>query len=112
LHSQDDEIAVAGKSQTYNEARGADMERELDQRSADGIDVTLLWHDDADAVLVAVENEQTGELLRIGVEPADALDAFRHPFAYARRGGSVDSPGRSGAGVEPTQPRVTRPHRF
>ena len=88
------------------------MERELDQRSADGIDVTLLWDDDADAVLVAVENEQTGELLRIGVEPADALDAFRHPFAYARKGGRVDSPGRSGAGVEPTQPRVTRPHRF
>ena len=57
------------------------MERELDHRSEDGVDVTLLWDDDADAVLVAVENEQTGDFLRIGVEPGDALDAFRHPFA-------------------------------
>ena len=62
------------------------MERELDHRNGDGIDVTLLWDDDADAVLVAVESEHTGDVLRIAVERADALDAFNHPFAYARRG--------------------------
>jgi hypothetical protein len=38
-------------------------------------------------VLVAVENEHTGDVLRIAVERADALDAFHHPFAYAGRGG-------------------------
>jgi hypothetical protein len=62
------------------------MERELDHRKGDGIDVTLLWDDDVDAVLVAVENEHTGDVLRIAVERADALDAFHHPFAFARRG--------------------------
>jgi hypothetical protein len=62
------------------------MERELDHRNGDGIDVTLLWDDDADAVLVAVENEHTGVTLRIAVGRADALDAFHHPFAYARSG--------------------------
>ena len=60
------------------------MERELDHRNGDGVDVTLMWDDDADAVLVAVENEHTGVILRIAVERADALDAFHHPFAYAR----------------------------
>jgi hypothetical protein len=63
------------------------MERELDHRNGDGIDVTLLWDDDADAALVTVENEHTGVVLRIAVECADALDAFHHPFAYARRSG-------------------------
>ena len=66
------------------------MERELDHRNGDGIDVTLLWDDDADDVLVAVENEHTGDVLRIAVERADALDAFHHPFAYARRSGKRD----------------------
>jgi hypothetical protein len=60
------------------------MERELDHRSGDGIDVTLLWDADADVVLVAVENEHTGECFRIAVDGADALEAFRHPYAYER----------------------------
>ncbi len=62
------------------------MERELDHRNGDGIDITLLWDEDADTVLVAVENEHTGDFLRIAVEHADALDAFHHPFAYAHSG--------------------------
>ena len=83
------------------------MERELDHRKGDGIDVTLLWDDDVDAVLVAVENEHTGDVLRIAVERADALDAFHHPFAYSRRGSrkrDLAAPCRlaAGEGFEPS----------
>lgn len=68
------------------------MERELDHRNGDGIDVTLLWDADADVVLVSVENEHTGERFRIAVDGADALDAFRHPYACGRgRGGAQES---------------------
>ena len=61
------------------------MERELDSRHDDGIEITLLWSPHTDRVYVAVENERTGERFRFPVDPAHALDAFRHPFAYDRR---------------------------
>jgi len=57
--------------------------RELDHRNGDGIDVTLLWDPHTDRVSVAVIDERTGEFLTFGVHGADALAAFRHPFAYA-----------------------------
>ena len=81
------------------------MERELDHRNGDGIDVTLLWDDDVDAVLVAVESEHTGDVLRIAVERADALDAFHHPFAYARRGVNRSGGAPRGRRLPVGQPR-------
>jgi hypothetical protein len=59
--------------------------RELDYRSGDGIAVTLLWEPEKDRVVVAVEDERTNDRFRIRVDAADALDAFRHPYAYDRR---------------------------
>ncbi len=63
--------------------------RELDHRRGDGFDVTLLWSARSGKVYVAVEDARTSETFRIAVEPAHALDAFHHPYAY---GGT---PGRS-----------------
>ena len=60
--------------------------RELAHRDGDGYDVTLLWHPDTDGVSVAVIEERTGEVLMYGVEAADALAAFHHPYAYAPSG--------------------------
>jgi hypothetical protein len=57
--------------------------RELDHRNGDGIDVTLLWDPHTDRVSVAVIDERTGEVLTFGVDGADALAAFQHPYAYA-----------------------------
>ncbi len=68
--------------ETIGDSRGA---RELDRRSADGIDVTLLWEASTDGVVVTVVDERTGERFAIQVDPAHALDAFRHPYAYDRR---------------------------
>jgi hypothetical protein len=57
--------------------------RELDARSSDGVDVRLWWHPCTDRVAVGVADERNGDHFVLGIEPVDALDAFRHPFAYA-----------------------------
>lgn len=57
--------------------------RELDHRGGDGIDVTLLWNAEDDKTYVFVDDDRSGQSLRIAVDRADALDAFRHPYAYA-----------------------------
>jgi hypothetical protein len=56
--------------------------RELDRRQSDGIDVRLLWDSRTDTIIVAVEDEKTEESFEVEVDAADALDAFRHPYAY------------------------------
>ncbi len=67
--------------------------RELDHRSGDGFDVTLLWSARTGRVFVAVEDLQTNGGFHIVVDPADALDAFHHPYAYSRRAGHSVGPG-------------------
>jgi hypothetical protein len=56
--------------------------RELDRRENDGIQVSLLWSAVTGEVWVSVLDEQTGQRFSIDVDPAHALDAFHHPFAY------------------------------
>lgn len=59
---------------------------ELDQRSNDGIDVSLLWNSLTNRVSVAVEDQRTGEFFELEVvDHEDALIAFYHPYAYASR---------------------------
>jgi hypothetical protein len=57
--------------------------RELDQRRNDGIDVRLLWNPRTGGTCIAVEDARSGESFVFPVAPFDALDAFRHPYAYA-----------------------------
>ena len=64
---------------------GHDEMRELDQRTTDGIEVRLLWDTDTHAVFVSV-TERDGRPFEFEVFPADALEAFRHPYAYAAHG--------------------------
>ncbi len=61
-------------------------ERELDRRHSDGIDVRLLWNPRTDRVRVAVNDERHGEAFDLDVDPAEAMIAFRHPYAYAQAG--------------------------
>jgi len=58
--------------------------RELAKRSGAGIDVTLFWNPRRRLVFVEVEDHVHGEAFRLVVDPADALDAFNHPYAYER----------------------------
>ena len=59
--------------------------RELDRRSNNGIEVALLWNPHGNRVWVAVEDARTEETFELEIDPADALDAFHHPFAYLSR---------------------------
>jgi hypothetical protein len=58
---------------------------ELAFRKSDGIEVALLWDGAADRVLLNVRDARAGEWFVSTVDGAHALDAFRHPFAYAAR---------------------------
>ena len=57
--------------------------RELDHRNSDGIDVRLLWDAQTNRVWIAVEDERLGGSQTFAVDDAEALAAFRHPYAYA-----------------------------
>jgi hypothetical protein len=60
--------------------------RELAHRTGDGLDVTLLWQPAEERLSVRVLDVRAGTALVLEVPPGDALEAFRHPFAYAARG--------------------------
>ena len=57
--------------------------RELDRRTANGLDVRLVWRPEHGDVFVEVRDEETGEEFTISVAPHEALEAFHHPYAYA-----------------------------
>jgi hypothetical protein len=56
---------------------------ELHHRSADGIEVTLLWSRGTNALTVAVEDSRSGLSFELPAPQEKALDVFEHPFAYA-----------------------------
>ena len=57
--------------------------RELAQRHADGLEVTLLWNARTDGLLVTVDDARTGERFEVRAPGDRALRVFNHPFAYA-----------------------------
>jgi hypothetical protein len=59
--------------------------RELDHRAGDGVDVRLLWSPESNRIVLRVIDWRSEEEFELAVPPADALDAFRHPFAYIGR---------------------------
>jgi hypothetical protein len=59
--------------------------RELAARLSGADKVLLLWHPESDRVELSVRNLTTGAGYEIEIAPADAIDAFYHPFAYAAR---------------------------
>jgi hypothetical protein len=61
--------------------------RELAQRLSGADEVLLLWHPESDRVELSLRNLATGVVCEIEIAPADAIDAFYHPFAYAARRG-------------------------
>jgi hypothetical protein len=56
---------------------------ELDARHAGGIDVELLWDPRTQGLSVVAHDTTTDEIVTIFVEADQALEVFRHPFAYA-----------------------------
>ena len=62
---------------------------ELDHRGGNGIDVWLLWVRGSQRLVVLVSDEREGSSFELDVDPAKALDAFHHPFAYLTFGGQA-----------------------
>ena len=56
---------------------------ELDHRSADGIEVSLLWSRITNKLMVAVADSRSGESFELDAPADKALDVFQHPYAYA-----------------------------
>lgn len=67
---------------THATQRTTRRRRELAHRRADGVDVRLWWRPADDSVAVTVLRE-AGSSFELVVDPAEALDAFEHPYAYA-----------------------------
>jgi hypothetical protein len=56
----------------------------LAERKNAGIQVTLLWTEDTNAVVVLVRDDGTDDQFELSVEPgANAMDTYEHPYAYA-----------------------------
>lgn len=55
---------------------------DLADRHADGLDVVLVWARQTGRLWVTVTHQRSGRTARIDATPANALDVFRHPFAY------------------------------
>ena len=56
---------------------------ELDTRRGDGLTVTLEWNRDTGQTQIVVHDIRADGQIAFGVAPANAADAFRHPFRYA-----------------------------
>ena len=62
-------------------------ETELAHRESGGVEVALLWQRGTNRLTVRVADAGSGDFFVLPVESGEALDAFRHPYAYAARSG-------------------------
>jgi len=57
--------------------------QELDSRENDGITVSLLWSPPTNELTVHVYDASVGAGFDLAASPAEAVEIFHHPFAYA-----------------------------
>ena len=75
--------------------------RELAQRVSGTDEVLLLWDPESDGVALSVRDLESGAGFHVEVEPASAMEAFYHPYAYVARRRNADRVVRAVAtGVE------------
>jgi hypothetical protein len=67
---------------TNVQAIGRAKSRELAHRVTSDIEVTLLWRQVDNMVTLRLVEVGSGIEFEFGVRPEDALDAFKHPYAY------------------------------
>jgi hypothetical protein len=56
---------------------------ELDQRENNGITVSLMWNRSTNDVVAHVHDGVLDETFDLSIGGKEALDVFRHPYAYA-----------------------------
>lgn len=57
---------------------------ELADRHSDDLDVALFWGRRSGRLWVEVTHRRSGSTARIAATPANALEVFHHPFAFAK----------------------------
>jgi hypothetical protein len=57
--------------------------KELNYRARGGFEVSLLWSPESGQLAVVVVVESGGAEFAMEVEPGEAMEVFRHPYAYA-----------------------------
>jgi hypothetical protein len=57
---------------------------DLADRHSDDLDVVLTWARPSGQLWVTITHRWSGRTARIDATAANALDVFRHPFAYER----------------------------
>ena len=72
---------------------------ELAHRESDGIDVSLFWSPEGNTISVVVRDTRTGEEFSLAADPGEAMDVFRHPFAYKASRGAVSTLAADGEAV-------------
>src|SRR5262249_17290178 len=75
--------AAVAMQRTQEAQMASKRTEELDFRSNDGLEVTLLWQPETNQLTVSVYDSKAGDDFDIEVDPAEATDAFHHPYAYA-----------------------------
>ena len=64
---------------------------QLAHRTSAGIDVALLWSREGNTLSVVVRDNRTGQGFSVAADPVEAMDVFRHPFAYKASRGAVSA---------------------
>jgi hypothetical protein len=67
--------------------RTARQAEELAYGKSDGISVSLRWIRETGDISVLVEDGELGESFVVPAQPEQALQVFRHPYAYAPKNG-------------------------
>ena len=72
------------RTETPSEIGAAEVPTELAYRAGDGLEVLLMWDRGGSRLKVVVDDLRTGESFELAAaDGKEALDVFRHPFAYA-----------------------------
>jgi hypothetical protein len=71
--------------------------RELCHRTANRIEVTLLWVPETDGLRVSVVDSRLNHAFEIPVAAGSAMRAFHHPYAYAAERGLLECGRDAGA---------------
>jgi hypothetical protein len=83
LHHRQDE-QIHSHERNFHERRINEPTRELAQRRTGSVEVLLLWHPISNKVELRI-HDTSSEDFGFRVPPGEAMEAFRHPYAYAAR---------------------------
>jgi len=79
-------MTIEGKTMVV---AGAGVIRELDRRTSDGIDVSLLWHSQTNSVTVAVHDRRDGHRLESRSTPRTRSGRSTTPTPTPRAGNRI-----------------------